>query len=565
MKIFLTLLIPVLLLVAAHGADAAVTANSLVKLDCSSGAAVDHPCKAVYYYGSDGKRHAFPNDKVYFTWYTDFSSVQIVSSDVMASFPLGTNVTYRPGVKLVKITTDPKVYAVSLGGVLRWVTSEALASSLYGADWNTKIHDVPDAFFINYTLGTNIVSTSDYTPIAETVASRTINVDKKLVQFLDKFSLWNNGTQLRGAIIAQSKVYVELGMDATLGPGAVGPPLEQKDFDNLVKAGANLVLFSCPGLFDDRSPYTLNKGVQDNLDRIIAMAEKADLFVVIAFRSGPGRSEFTLSRDQADTWFPKSYINDDVWKLTAAQDAYAAQWRYTADRYKNNPVVVGYELMVEPNGDDLTPVPFEPGSFEPYDWNLLHKKISKAIREVDIETPIIIGGKNYSGVQSLPSLMPNEDNRTVYAVHQYDPADYTHQWPKADGSFQYQYPGKFDTDSDGKAEDINKGWINNFLKPVDAFKNKYGAPVAATEYGILRFVPAADVFLNDHLELLESRGMNHAIWEWGSSYTPDTNNWNPFMFRFGPDINNATETSSKQFDVVKTNWKKNVARPSNFR
>lgn len=386
----------------------------------------------------------------------------------------------------------------------------------------------------------------------------------------DKFSLWNNGTQLRGAIMAQSKVYPELGMDATLGPGAVGPPLEQEDFAKLAGDGANLVVFSYPGLFDDRAPYALNEGAQDNLDRLIAMAEEADLFVVIAFRSGPGRSEFALSRSEAGTWFDATYVNDDVWKDTTAQDAYAAQWRHTADRYKDSPVVVGYELMVEPNGNDLVGI-WDPAQFyeeytdTTYDWNVLHKKISKAIREVDQETPIIIGGISYSGVQSLPSIVPNGDDRTVYTVHQYEPADYTHQWPNAAGSFENQYPGRFDADLDGNVDDVNREWVNNLLGTVDAFREKYGVPVAATEYGILRHAPAADVFLDDQLGLFENYGLNHAIWEWGSSYTPDTNNWNPFMFRFGSDINNVSETDSNLFDVIKGNWEKNMTRPSNFR
>jgi hypothetical protein len=42
-------------------------AGSLIKLACGQKATADDPCKAVYYYGSDGKRHAFPNEKAFFT------------------------------------------------------------------------------------------------------------------------------------------------------------------------------------------------------------------------------------------------------------------------------------------------------------------------------------------------------------------------------------------------------------------------------------------------------------------------------------------------------------------
>ena len=68
---------------------------------------------------------------------------------------------------MVKFTTDPKVYAVSRGGLLRWVKTEELARSFYGNDWNQKIDDIADAFYTNYTFGTEINSVTEYSPSAE--------------------------------------------------------------------------------------------------------------------------------------------------------------------------------------------------------------------------------------------------------------------------------------------------------------------------------------------------------------------------------------------------------------
>lgn len=108
---------------------------------------------AVYYCGPDGKRHAFPNQRIHDTWYQGFAGVITLTDAELAQVQLGANVRYRPGVKMVKITTDPKVYAVDAGGVLRWVTTEDVAKRLYGTDWNRMIDDVPDAFFADYTIG----------------------------------------------------------------------------------------------------------------------------------------------------------------------------------------------------------------------------------------------------------------------------------------------------------------------------------------------------------------------------------------------------------------------------
>src|SRR3989338_1136969 len=138
--------------------------GSLIKLACSANATVNDPCKAVYYFATDGKRHAFTNDKVYFTWYTDFSTVKEVSADFMASLALGKNVTYRPGVKMVKFQTVATVYVVAKGGVLRPIASEAVAQALYGSDWNKKIDDISDVFYNNYTFGAMISSQADYSP-----------------------------------------------------------------------------------------------------------------------------------------------------------------------------------------------------------------------------------------------------------------------------------------------------------------------------------------------------------------------------------------------------------------
>lgn len=111
---------------------------------------------AVYYYAQDGKRYVFPNEKTYFSWFNDFSSVKTITDGELAAVAIGGNVTVRPGTKLVKIATDPKTYAVTKCGTLHWLESETVAKSLYGDAWATRVIDVPDAFFVNYTIGSSV-------------------------------------------------------------------------------------------------------------------------------------------------------------------------------------------------------------------------------------------------------------------------------------------------------------------------------------------------------------------------------------------------------------------------
>lgn len=141
---------------------------------------------AVYYYAEDGFRYVFPNEKTYFTWYENFDDVVTLTDAELGSLQIGGNVTYCPGVKMIKITSDPKVYALGMNGTLYWVPNETAAAEYYGADWQSDIDDVPDAFFGNYTATGEEMSMS----IAGEVAGYktlddpfTISVDKGLAPF----------------------------------------------------------------------------------------------------------------------------------------------------------------------------------------------------------------------------------------------------------------------------------------------------------------------------------------------------------------------------------------------
>lgn len=129
----------------------------------------------LYYIGIDGNRYIFPNEKTYKSWFVDFSDVEEASDEELSEYPLVGNIRYRPGVLLIKIQTDPKVYAVSKNGVLRWVRNERLAKKLYGDFWNLLIEDISAAFFTNYSIGEDIDEDGDFDPDQEVAGSETID------------------------------------------------------------------------------------------------------------------------------------------------------------------------------------------------------------------------------------------------------------------------------------------------------------------------------------------------------------------------------------------------------
>ena len=135
----------------------------------------------VYYLGPDGKRYVFPNDKTYLSWFDTFTYVKQIADAELIKTPLGGNVTYKPGVRLIKVDTDPKVYAITRGGVLRWIKTEEVAEQLYGKDWSTKVDDLPDSFFTNYKEGQTVLTFNDFSPESEVKNTTGIDQDKGLM------------------------------------------------------------------------------------------------------------------------------------------------------------------------------------------------------------------------------------------------------------------------------------------------------------------------------------------------------------------------------------------------
>lgn len=132
--------------------------HQLVKL-ADNGNKKTQEDSTVYYIGVDGKRHAFPNPSVYFSWYCDFSAVQIISASELTSFQLGGNITYKPGLQLAKFKSAPQVYVVQPGHQLQALASESMATRLFGDHWAKQVRDIEDTFYKDYSIGEELPAT----------------------------------------------------------------------------------------------------------------------------------------------------------------------------------------------------------------------------------------------------------------------------------------------------------------------------------------------------------------------------------------------------------------------
>lgn len=378
---------------------------------------------------------------------------------------------------------------------------------------------------------------------------------------IEKWDLWKDSTQLRGANIWQTRSYK--GTYDYVEHSMAGPAFKQEEFDRLSAMGANYVQISHPGLFTERPPYRIDKASQDNLDSLLAMICKADMFAVIAFRSGPGRSEFTFVRDEADRWYNKAQLDETIWQDRRKQDAWIEMCRHTARRYRDNPIVVGYEFMVEPNGNVSTGRPgasWTPEAFYPefagtrYDWNLFYPRIIKAVREIDTRTPLLVGGMGYSSIDWLPYLTRSMETRVVYVVHQYAPhTTFTHQPPNGGQSYPSPERG------------FDKQWLERLLAPAQQWAGNRSR-IAITEFGVARWVPGAAAFIRDQMTLFEKRGWNHAVWVFHPETYPASGFPGNMHIELGVDPRNTIPVKTNALlAALQTSWARNTLRPSTAR
>jgi cysteinyl-tRNA synthetase len=360
----------------------------------------------------------------------------------------------------------------------------------------------------------------------------------------DKWELWQGSTKLRGAVLHPCRLFEV---------DKCNDPVTLQDVRDLAALGANLINASYPGLFKVEPPYEIDQDAVDYLDNLIAWAEQAQLYVVIHFRTGPGRNESSIHLlSDSDT---------SVWSEQLAQDAWVRMWEFTAERYRNSPVVVGYNLMVEPHPNVLVDPDFELDPKEVQstlqgslmDWNQLSQRLANSIREVDPDTPIIINSINWASSEWFSVLEPVDLERVVYSLHAYDPDAYTTQ---EQGEDSIRYPDE--VRDGGETIIFNRSWLADGFRPALEFAQTHDVPIFVGEFGAMRWVPNAADFVSDQISLFEEHGWNYTYYVWRG----DEPFFDGFNMEIGPDPDShSQDLDNEVLGVHLERWSENEYFP----
>jgi len=271
--------------------------------------------------------------------------------------------------------------------------------------------------------------------------------------------------------------------------------LEEEYFQIIKDAGFNSI--RQPVRWDshalEKAPYTIDPNFFARIDWVIKNAQSRNLVLIFNMHN-----YYDLYKD------PNGH-----------KERFIAIWKQIAERYKDYPDTLLFELLNEPQ-ENL-------GIAQ---WNALLKDTLAVVRQSNPNRIIVIGPANFNEFSKVKTLdLPKDDRNIIVTFHYYSPYQFTHQgahWIKDANSFL----GKPWKGSEGEKRLIEKefdavaNWAKENNRPI--YLGEFGAYYrAAMEWRILWTKCVADT--------AAARGFSLSYWEFCAGfglYDRETKSWN---------------------------------------
>jgi endoglucanase len=137
-----------------------------------------------------------------------------------------------------------------------------------------------------------------------------------------------------------------------------------------------------------------------------------------------------------------------------------AFWQQVAERYKDQPNGVVFEILNEPNGQ-----------LDVAAWNALLKECLAVIRQTNPARNVIIGPASWNSVDLVDRLeLPAEDLHLIATVHYYKPMEFTHQGARWNAATANLSGVTWGTEEEKKAVQADfakvQDWSRSHQRPV---------------------------------------------------------------------------------------------------
>ncbi len=263
--------------------------------------------------------------------------------------------------------------------------------------------------------------------------------------------------------------------------GSWGRPIANDDFAQIKAQGFETVRI--PVRWSTHAmttpPYTVDAAWMDRVEEVVNLARASDLRVILNVHH-----------------YDEIFVNPD-----GHRDRLAAFWLQIADRFQNADGMVWFELLNEPH-NQIT------------DANLLSilEPALANVRATNPTRPVVIGGENFSGINSLATLPLPDDPYLIATFHYYDPFDFTHQ-----GASFLASPPPFGRVF-GTPQDLSE--VDSSVAKVQDFMNRTGRPVFMGEYGAIQTIPSVNraLYYQTVTDAFRAADVDGCVWGYISSF-----------------------------------------------
>ncbi len=197
----------------------------------------------------------------------------------------------------------------------------------------------------------------------------------------------------------------------------------------------------------------------------------------------------------------------------ANRAAFLKIWEQIANRYKDLPPSVMFEVVNEPTGA--------------FQGDIMRAYITEAIGSIRRSNPdrlLIIGGDHWNSINTLDTIPQIDDPNIVHTYHYYHPFEFTHQktsWTELENS-----PTAYWGSDEDRAQLIAE--IDGSL----AHREATGRALFVGEFGAYEEAPYRDMidYLKASREAFEAADLGWCVWNFTSSFSifdTDTEAWLP--------------------------------------
>lgn len=216
----------------------------------------------------------------------------------------------------------------------------------------------------------------------------------------------------------------------------------------------------------------------------------------------------------------------DLFHDRRLQTIFIELWKEMARRFGKYYDIAAFELLNEITDRNTSE-----------EWNSLAAETIAAIRTINTDIRIIIGGYDNSSIEGLSALEKPADENIVFTFHCYNPLIFTHQsayWVKnMPADLKLNYPAApseyrdishkffgdiYDDELDYNGEIFDQGYFEELFSDAVNISNKYNVPLYCGEYGVIDLADTESTvkWFRDIHNALEKFGIAHAAWTYKS-------------------------------------------------